>query len=76
MVNVGIFYDHLEYFMAIWYSLWSFVICLPNLVCLDQEKSGIPVPQRKDQIDFLLIGAIEKSEGRRKFSRAISWAQE
>jgi hypothetical protein len=50
MVNVGLFYDHLEYFMAIrynlhmavWYSLWSFVIFSPNLVCLDQEKSGNP----------------------------------
>jgi hypothetical protein len=36
MVNVGIFYDPLEYFMAIWYnswpfvcSLWSFVIFFP-----------------------------------------------
>jgi hypothetical protein len=43
MVNVGIFYDHLKYFMAVWYSLWSFVIPIfPNLVCLDQEKSGNP----------------------------------
>jgi hypothetical protein len=25
VVNVGIFYDHLEYFMAIWYYLWTFV---------------------------------------------------
>jgi hypothetical protein len=24
MENVGIFYDHLEYFMAIWYNLWQF----------------------------------------------------
>jgi hypothetical protein len=24
MVNVGIFYDHLEYFKAIWYNLWPF----------------------------------------------------
>jgi hypothetical protein len=27
--------------MAVWYSLWSFVI-FPNLGCLDQEKSGNP----------------------------------
>jgi hypothetical protein len=28
MVNVGIFYDHLEYFMAIWYNLWPFgIVC-------------------------------------------------
>jgi hypothetical protein len=50
MVNVGLFYDHLEYCMAIWYnlwsfdipSLWSFIIFFPNLECLDQEKSGHP----------------------------------
>jgi hypothetical protein len=24
--NVGIFYDHYEYFMAIWYNLWPFAI--------------------------------------------------
>jgi hypothetical protein len=29
MVTVGIFYDNLEYFMAIWYSLWSFGIFFP-----------------------------------------------
>jgi hypothetical protein len=50
MVNVGIFYDHFEYFMAIWYNLWPFgIVCghllhifFPNLECLDQEKSGNP----------------------------------
>jgi hypothetical protein len=26
MVNVGIFYDHLENFMAIWYNLWPLVV--------------------------------------------------
>jgi hypothetical protein len=29
MANVGIFYDHLEYFMAVWYSMWSFLIFFP-----------------------------------------------
>jgi hypothetical protein len=42
MVNVGIFYDHLEYFMAIWYNLWPFgIVCgytSPVLVCLDKEN--------------------------------------
>jgi hypothetical protein len=48
MVNVGIFYDHLEYFMVIWYNLCPFdTVCghllyFPNLECLDQEKSGNP----------------------------------
>jgi hypothetical protein len=28
--------------MAVWYSLWSFVIFFPVSVCSDQEKSGNP----------------------------------
>jgi hypothetical protein len=48
MENVVIFFDHLEYFTAIWYNLWPFVIVCGNLayfnvlVYLDQEKSGNP----------------------------------
>jgi hypothetical protein len=48
MVNVGIFYGLLEYFMAIWYNLWPFgTVCVHLLyfyqfVCLEQEKSGNP----------------------------------
>jgi hypothetical protein len=48
MVNVGIFYDHLEYFMAICYNFWPFgIVCghllyFSNLVCLDKETSGSP----------------------------------
>jgi hypothetical protein len=33
---VGIFYDHLEYFMAIWYNLWPFGIVCDNLVYFTQ----------------------------------------
>jgi hypothetical protein len=48
MKNVSIFYDHLEYFTAIWYNLWPFGTVCGHLVyiskfwyiCLDQEKSG------------------------------------
>jgi hypothetical protein len=32
MVNVGIFYDHLECFMAIRYNLWPFGIVCGHLV--------------------------------------------
>jgi hypothetical protein len=32
MKNVCIFYDHLEYFMAIWYNLWPFGIVCGHLV--------------------------------------------
>jgi hypothetical protein len=48
MVNIGIFYDNLEYFMAFWYNLWPFgivsghLLYFSNLVCLDQDKSGNP----------------------------------
>jgi hypothetical protein len=34
--NVGIFYDHLEYFMAIWYNLWPFCIVCGHLVYFPQ----------------------------------------
>jgi hypothetical protein len=32
MVNIGIFYDHLEYFMAIWLNLWPFGIVYGHLL--------------------------------------------
>jgi hypothetical protein len=32
MVNVGLFYDHLEYFMTIWNILWPFGIIYGRLV--------------------------------------------
>jgi hypothetical protein len=32
MENVGIFYDHLEYIIAIWYNLWTFGIVCGHLV--------------------------------------------
>jgi hypothetical protein len=48
MINVGILYDHLEYFMVIWYNLWPFGIVCGDLlyffpIWLDPEKSGNPV---------------------------------
>jgi hypothetical protein len=36
MVNFGIIYDHLEYFMAIWYNLWPFGIVCGNLLYFSQ----------------------------------------
>jgi hypothetical protein len=36
MVNVGIFYDHLEYFMAIWYNLWPFGTVCGHLLYFSQ----------------------------------------
>jgi hypothetical protein len=32
IVNVSIFYDHLEYFMPIWYNLWTFDIVCGHLL--------------------------------------------
>jgi hypothetical protein len=32
MVNVGIFYVNLEYFMTIWYNLWPFGIVCGHLL--------------------------------------------
>jgi hypothetical protein len=32
MESVCMFYDHLEYFTAIWYNLWPFGIVCGNLV--------------------------------------------
>jgi hypothetical protein len=36
MVNVGIFYGHLEYFMGIWYNLWPFGIVCGHLLFFSQ----------------------------------------
>jgi hypothetical protein len=52
--------------MAVWYSLQSFCIFFPVLVCLDQEKSGNPVcgcsarhPKNHAVINFGRIGVID-----------------
>jgi hypothetical protein len=43
-----VFYEHLEYFTAIWYNLWPFGIVCVHLVhfsgfgSMHQEKSGNP----------------------------------
>jgi hypothetical protein len=48
MENLGIFYDHLDYFRAIGNILWPFgIFCgnwyiFPRFGILDQEKSGNP----------------------------------
>jgi hypothetical protein len=44
MVNVGIFYDHLEYFMAIWYNLWPFGIVCGHLLYF--SRSGMFGPRK------------------------------
>jgi hypothetical protein len=36
MVNVGICYDYLEYFMAHWYNLWPFGIVCGHLLYFSQ----------------------------------------
>jgi hypothetical protein len=36
MVNVGIFYVHLDYFMSIWYNLWPFGVVCGHLLIFSQ----------------------------------------
>jgi hypothetical protein len=42
VVNVGVFYDHLEYLMAIWYNLWPFGIVCVHLVHFFQFWYHVP----------------------------------
>jgi hypothetical protein len=51
LVNVGIFYDHLEYFMAIWYHLWPFGIVCGHLLHFSQfGMSGNPGQYDKESV--------------------------
>jgi hypothetical protein len=58
--NVGIFYGHLVYLMAIWYILWSFVIFVGHFYIFSrfgmsyQERSGNPASLRFALVCFLL----------------------
>jgi hypothetical protein len=36
MENVGIFYDHLQYFSSIWYNSWPFGMAGGHLVYISQ----------------------------------------
>jgi hypothetical protein len=38
MKNVCLFYDHLEKFVVVWYSLWSFGIFLPFWYVLTKKN--------------------------------------
>jgi hypothetical protein len=48
MEDVGIFYGHMVYFIAIWYILWplgifyGYLVYFPRFGMLYHEKSGIP----------------------------------
>jgi hypothetical protein len=54
-LNVGIMYDHLEYFMAIWYYLWPFgIVCGHLLYC---SQFGMFGPRKIWQPWFTAIGA-------------------
>jgi hypothetical protein len=43
MENVGIFYDHLEYFPSIWYNLWLFDMAGHHLVYFSQFGIFFPI---------------------------------
>jgi hypothetical protein len=61
MVNVGIFYDHLKYFMAIWHNLWPFGIVSGHLLYFSQfgmfgpRKIWQPCPKMNLRVLFLLL---------------------
>jgi hypothetical protein len=64
MENVVTFYVSLVQFLTLWYSIWPFgIVCVhtfPDLVCLDQEKSGNPgvrpVPQSISKYELFRAG--------------------
>jgi hypothetical protein len=74
----GIFYGHLEYFMAIWNILWpfgNFVVILdifPRFGILCQEKSGNPglINSRRlpitETLAFLCVRAINVFQEKKK----------
>jgi hypothetical protein len=45
MEDVGIFYGHLVYFMAIWSILWLFGIFFHVLVCCPKKNLATLVPR-------------------------------
>jgi hypothetical protein len=46
MENVGIFYGHLEFFMATWYILWSFGIVV--MICYIFHRFGVMCQEKSD----------------------------
>jgi hypothetical protein len=65
MENIFIFYDHLNYFMPIWYNLWQLgtvgghLVYFSHFGMLDQEKSGNPGKYRVE-IKLSRLPAINK----------------
>jgi hypothetical protein len=86
MVNVGILYDHLEYFTAIWYDLWPFGIVCGHLLhyifsqfgMFGPKKSGNPArehemvsePSQKRTIGFLRCGRFRNRAEMKKIDSA------
>jgi hypothetical protein len=68
MVNVGIFYDHWEYFMSIWYNLWPFVIVFghlsyfPRFGMFGPRKIWQPWLQRFDAVSHIVDHRIAASQ--------------
>jgi hypothetical protein len=61
MVNVGIFYDPLEYYITIWYNLWPFGIVCGHLLYFSQfgtfgpRKILQPEPEASFSNEFLSL---------------------
>jgi hypothetical protein len=61
MVNVGIFYDHLEYFMALWYNLWPSGIVCGHLLYF--SRFGIFGPRKSGNPCLgIIIHALQKQQ--------------
>jgi hypothetical protein len=65
MVNVGIFCDHLEYFMAIWYNVWPFGIVCDHLLHFSQF--GMFGPRKIRQPCFRVTSIFRKFRREYKF---------
>jgi hypothetical protein len=60
MEDVGIFYDHLEYFTSIWYNLWPFgTVCgplvhfFPIIIVRTKKNLATLVPTLNDAMEFV-----------------------
>jgi hypothetical protein len=69
MVNVGIFYGHLENFVAIWYNLWPIGIVCGHLLYFSQFGKFGP---RKIWQPWSVLKNIELRRSS-KFERSPTW---
>jgi hypothetical protein len=71
MENVVIFYDHLEYFMAIWHNVWQFGIVCGRLVYFSQF--GMFGPRKIWQPWMVYLFSNQNSQFGKKNFRVLQW---